>query len=198
MNPQQLEGLNALWSVVGIMGLIWMWARLWRPLALNQVRQDLFDLRDEFFDRVRTGESHFTFEDETYQTVRNDLNAMIRFVRPFGIGELICQRFLRHRAAAARGQGPCKVTKIRLSDEQVAELKMISRRQRHALVRFLAGSSLSFWVVALAMLFVALLLGLRDLLERRAAHLGKHLRDAFMKPLTTSMARQAGQSLLAS
>jgi hypothetical protein len=73
--------MNAIGSILNIgFGLILLWLLFffgWRPYRIDNVREKLFQLRNELF--LLAADGAISFDDPAYRMLRERLNAVIRF-----------------------------------------------------------------------------------------------------------------------
>lgn len=73
--PQGL--VHFLQVLAAIAFFVWFFFKPWNQFVIDMVRQNLFEIRDEVFDRAARGD--LEFNDRAYIEVRFRLNAMIRY-----------------------------------------------------------------------------------------------------------------------
>src|SRR5579871_4414307 len=69
--------VTAIISFIGILGIIYIWLWLYRSYRVDKFRQDMFILRDRFFDEALKGD--LGFDAEAYGIVRGAMNGYIRY-----------------------------------------------------------------------------------------------------------------------
>lgn len=98
MNPMTIDRLvEALEAMAGIAFLVWFFYGPWSRFIVDLVRQNLFEIRDEIFMAAARG--RLTFDCEVYCSLRDTLNAMIRFCESFSFAS-----FAMTPSVAARGE----------------------------------------------------------------------------------------------
>jgi len=101
MNVEQISAtLGLLVTLTGI-AIWWYW--LFRPAALDWMRQDLFRIRSDLFLEVAEGRSPFTFDDPAYRYLRETLNAQICYADIFRPSHVIGWQVYGHLRALRLG-----------------------------------------------------------------------------------------------
>ncbi len=93
--------MNALFSVVSLIGLLFAVFYLYNEFRVDRLRQQLFALRDDLFDQAADG--RIAFESGAYQATRLMLNGMIRFGHRASLSHILASRCMlrdEHRAYA--------------------------------------------------------------------------------------------------
>lgn len=188
--------MDVLVTLLGASLLFAFWVRAWQSFALDRLRQDLFDLRDDLFDRVRTGKSDFRFEDAAYKKTREDLNRMIRFVRHFGLFQIILAKIFarkHHKTVMTRAEK----FKTMLTAPQAREVQDLDYAQGKLLVFYLMKTSPLFWFLAALVAVVTLAVGMVNALSRNFINLGDWFAQVLIVPIIRGIEALADQRVLA-
>ncbi len=79
--------MNNLGFFIGLACLFWFFSRLWPALMVDWGRQSLFEVRDNIFLLAASDDfDSFGFNNELYQTIRTELNSMIRYLEDINGG----------------------------------------------------------------------------------------------------------------
>ncbi len=90
--------MNNLEFFIGLACLFWFFGRLWPALMVDWGRQSLFEVRDNIFLLAASGDfDSFGFNDELYQTIRTELNSMIRYLEDINWGRIIVFGLFRNK-----------------------------------------------------------------------------------------------------
>lgn len=171
------------------------WVRAWQSYALDCLRQELFDLRDGFFDRVRGGDSTFRFEDAAYKKTREDLNRMIRFVRHFGLVQILLmslfgRKYRKQKAARA------EKFKQSLTPAQAQEIHEIDCAQGKFLVIYLIKTSPMLWFCMIFVAIGAVTIWAFSALSKNFISMSDAFSNFLFVPLIRSIESLAGQRFL--
>lgn len=74
-----MNDLTPLHFSVALAVLVFTWHRVWKTLALDIVRQNLFSIRDQLFDLAAEGKHGLGFDSPVYGAFREQLNHRIRY-----------------------------------------------------------------------------------------------------------------------
>lgn len=119
----------ALQSLISLF-LLLLLGLLYNRYRVDKLRQELFAVRDELFDRARSGE--IAFDSRSYTTARLIINGMIRFAHKISISELLLFRFLMPKGSAEYMQnrvqqlfGVMSAEERALADEYVGRANLL-------------------------------------------------------------------------
>jgi len=138
--------MNTIGAVLNVaFGLVLLWIVVyfgWRPYRIDNLRQRLFELRDELFLAAADGE--LSFDDSAYQILRDRLNAVIRFAHTVTLTRSVLYRLEGTDVEGLREKWLQAVAK--LSDKQRQHLLDIDQRASFVLVDQVFSGSPIMWV----------------------------------------------------
>jgi hypothetical protein len=85
------EAMTAMVSLVSLLGL-WILFWLYRDYSIDKVRQEMFTLRDQFFDEAAAG--LIPFDHAAYGLLRSTMNGFIRFAHKLTLPDLLVLRVI--------------------------------------------------------------------------------------------------------
>jgi len=103
------------------LGVLLIWAIFYlsiRAFLLDNLRQNLFAIRDDLFDFA--ADDGISFDDSSYRELRDDLNSLIRFANKVSMLRLLLAQFFG---------GPTDSTKIKNWIERVNQLPPLAKRK---------------------------------------------------------------------
>ena len=189
---------KAIWTILGLAVIWWMFVCLWQRFCLDRLRENLFELRDRLFDLGDEGK--VKFENRAYTHLRTLINNSIRHGHTHSfLGTLFLLVSLwknRYFNKTSNDLENGWKASLAVQDPEVAEqLKELKLEYHKIILTHYMSTSALFWVVSLGLGFVLLFLMLHtkasDTLERWFNGFGRRI-DAVSK-LTEESDRGPGQ-----
>jgi len=192
MNTLQIDIIVAAF---GIALLCLFWRFVWVPFTIQRLRQDIFDVRDELFDKVALGDSSHTFESDVYRDVRADLNRIIRCADHMGFIRIIIVGIL---AVDSQKDFIDKINEERsdLSEEDLKLIRFVDRKQEVAIKRFLLLSSPTLWLILGVASIFAIFYTIYVFIHRRVLTYRYFYRTWVFRNILDNIEYQSGQLLL--
>src|ERR1051326_8611895 len=81
-------------AVQSVIGLFLLWVLVfvcWRAYRADKLRDELFELRNDLFDRATEG--RISFQEPAYQILRNTMNGLIRGAEHFSFARFLIVSF---------------------------------------------------------------------------------------------------------
>ncbi len=144
--PSILAFLEPLLLAASPLMLLLFWHKLWRPMAADLLRQDLFDLRTELFIRAQQQDG-IGFSDAAYQRAREELNLRIRFAHGAAFFPCLLMRRLMPQTLHEKVE-EARAFREALPAEQRRVLEQLDAQQFKALRRHLLLCSPLLWILA--------------------------------------------------
>ena len=87
-----MDTLLVVFGGLSLMALWWLFSTVYRSFYVDNTRQRLFALRDEFFDKAEKG--FIQFDSRAYALTRTTLNGMIRFAHEMTLIHIVSSLLL--------------------------------------------------------------------------------------------------------
>lgn len=168
-------------------GVVLIWATFYlsiRAYLVDQLRQELFAIRDDLFDFAADG--GISFEDRTYRRLRQDLNSLIRFAHKVSMFRLLFANWMTTAEMRARQQAEWKQWLTEVDQlPAIAKKKLLTVRldALSTLIQFVFQRSLVllllYWLVRTAALWLNAARALTRRLPTLAEPLEAQARDDF-------------------
>lgn len=169
---------------------------LYRDYRVDRFRQEMFSLRDEFFDAAKDG--RISFDHPIYGSLRTTMNGFIRFGHQMTLLRMLPLVIWMQNNTAARG------LQEQIAREFEGQLETLSEDQRELVLEFrsrmrvivlrqlLLGSSLFVATLVLPLLFFALSAKAAQLLAKSGGRV-----EAALSQTLDSAALEVGEHALA-
>ncbi len=171
-----MEAETAIYTVISLFGLWYIFFVLYPDYCLDRFRQKVFGLRDELFDEVASG--NLSFDDKMYGLTRITMNGFIRHAHEINLISFLTGQFFfkDHLDHFGKYQEKYRSALGAVPDEKQKIYRRYFRGMNGHLVRYIfLGSPILAVTIVIPLLLHALLnLCLRQTLE----YLEKPLRQA--------------------
>ena len=129
-------------SAISLFGIVWNW-RMLRLVRIGRLRQDLFVLRDEAFERAASGAFAKGFDTPEYRRFEFRINALIRHAHRFGyVAVFMCLKKSRQEKKVA--------PKKRKNNKPHPMLEDLISQREAVLVNYLVPIPVKFLINCLA------------------------------------------------
>ena len=190
-----IEIYDLIASSLGLALLISFWTQLWLPFAQDRMRQDLFDLRDDLFDRSLSKNDKVAFGSLVFAKTRSDLNAMIRFSHKISVvHSALVGIFTSHEQAEHRKIA--EAFRSTLTEDERGYVAMVDKSQNRIIGRYLYHTSPVFWALALVAINLSILWSSIVLIFRGMHVCRTVYHKHFIIPAVETFEYQSGQKLL--
>ncbi len=120
----KLEMINAVTSLISLMGLWWLLFWLYHDYCVDKFRQEIFALRDALFDSAADGS--IPFDHPGYGLLRSTMNGFIRFAHKLTLLDILMLVFVH---SSVRRGIPSEQSFSRRFDAAIANLPEETKSQ---------------------------------------------------------------------